>query len=453
MTESSLISQPDVAAADVVAANQGSQRHTAMIGFVALSLLVTMSLGQIEGFQRGSLQYWLVVAPALLFPLLDLRAIVTTLLGRAKLLLWFLLLAGSWHFFKGDTRAVVPLCALVLGMTWISTDRAQINVQDLTRLYLIVVLVGLLISFLSDFNRYGIVPGFSDPIYGLWRVSFFPNIAYTGTLSLVMVLVLTRTKAGIRQHPIVFVVASYFLVFSQVRGALIALLIYAVLYRYFCKDRAIRPNRMFWIALIVAFGVPLAVFWSAGLLYALQNNGVVSALFLRGETNLSIDDILFQLYRPWLWATHLHLFLSSPAWMGWGSPEFYQSVLDATGPPLATTGSESLPTRLLASYGIAGIFFTLYLVRLLRESDRRDDRWACACFPAVFFLLMSWGSIFHPTDAMFVLLLLTVTRGSAGFVSGLTNCPEPAAGQEQTIEITPIEQSPCNPPPSSIPLQ
>jgi hypothetical protein len=230
-------------------------------------------------------------------------------------------------------------------------------------------------------------------------------------------------------------------------------LIYAILYRYFCKDQVVRPNRMFWIALIVAFGAPLAVFWSTDLLYALQDNGVVSALFLRGETNLSKDDILFQLYRPWLWATHLHLFLSSPAWMGWGSPEFYQSVLVATGPPLATTGSESLPTRLLAIYGIAGLFFTLYLVRLLRESDRRDDRWACACFPAVFFLLMNWGGIFHPTDAMFVLLLLMVTKGSAGFAEKLTNCPESAARQEQTIEIIPIESSSCNTAPSSTPVQ
>ncbi|MGQ0684324.1 hypothetical protein [Bradyrhizobium sp.] len=414
ITESSLISQQAVAAAEI-AANQGSQRHTAMIGFVALSLLVTMSLGQLDSFQHGSLQYWLVVAPAVLLPLLDLRAIVATLLGRASLLLWFLLLAGGWHFFMGDARATAQLCALVLGMAWISSPRARISVHDLTRLYLVLVSVGLLVSLFTEFNRYGIVPGFSDPGYGLWRISFFPNIAYTGALSLVMVLVLTRTKAGFRQHPIVFAIASYFLAFSLVRGALVALLIYAALYRYFCRDQEVRPNQVFWIALIVAFGVPLAVFWSADLLGALQDNRVVSILFLRGKTNLSIDDILFQLYRPWLWATHLQLFLSSPAWMGWGSAEFYQSVLEAMGPPQTTTGSESLPTRLLASYGIPGVLFTLYLVRLLRASARKDDRWACACFPAVFFLMVNWGGIFHSTDGMFVLLLLMVTRGSAGF--------------------------------------
>lgn len=405
-----------------------------MIGFVALSLLVTMSIEQLEILERGSFRYWLIVAPAVLLPLLDLRAIVATLFGQASWLVLFLVLAGGWHLFKGDTRAAVQLCLLVLGMAWISTPRALINVQDLTRLYFVLVLLGLVVSFLG-LNRYGIFPGFSAAIYGTWRVSFFPNIAYTAALSLVIVLVLTRTRAGPGQHPIVFATACYFLAFSQVRAAFVAVLIYAVLYFYFCRDEVARPGRMFWTALIVALGAPVAVYCSAGVLHALQDNQAVSVLFLRGETGLSRDDILYQLYRPWLWSAHLQLFFASPAWMGWGSPQYYQSVLDAAGPPLATSGSESLPTRLLASYGVSGALFLLYLIRLLRESARADDRWACACFPAVFFLLMNWGSLFHPTDGMFVLLLLILTRGSSGFV---TSRPEPSPRQEQ-----------CSPPPSA----
>lgn len=399
-----------------------------MTAFVALSLLVTMSLGQTEIIERDSLRYWLIVTPAILLPLLDLRAIVTTLLGRASLLLLFLLLAGGWHLLNGDIRATVQLCLLVLGIAWISTLRAHIYVQDLTRLYWVLLLIGLLISLLSSFNRYGVVPGSSDPQYGVWRVSFFPNIAYTAAFSLVIVLVLTRTKATLYNNSAIFAVAVYFLVFSQVRAVIIAVLIYAVLYRFFCRSEVARPSQMFWIALVVALGAPLAVFWSGALLYAMQDNLLVSVLFLRGKTNLSLDAISYQLYRPWLWSAHLHLLVSSPAWMGWGSPEFYQPVLDAALPPISTGGTESLPTRLLASYGIPSILFTLYLVRLLRESSREDDRWACACFPAVFFLLMNWGGIFHPTDAMFVLLLLPLTRGSVGFSNRGASCPKAAAG-------------------------
>ncbi len=412
--DGSFAAYPD-ASVDTVVADTGSNRNVAMIAFVTISLLVSMSVGQMEGFERGSLQYWLTVLPALLFPLHDLRAIVETLLGRARLLLWFLLWAGVWHFFQGDARTTMQICALVLGVAWISTDRAQIRVEDLTRLYLALVVVGLMILLFSGFNQYAVVPGFTDPEFGIWRISFFPNVAYTGALSLVVILVLTRTRDGIRQHPLVFAIASYFLVLSFVRSALVAVLIYALLYRYFCRDQDARPRRMFWIALVVAFGLPIAAFWSAGLLYVLQDNPLISVFFLRGKTGLSIDDILYQLYRPWLWVTHFQLFFSSPAWMGWGS--LYQSALDATGPPQATIGSESLPTRLLANYGLPGIFFTLYLVGLLREAARAGDRWACACFPAVFFLLTNWGSLFHSTDAMFVLLLLTIARGTKGYTS------------------------------------
>jgi hypothetical protein len=395
---------------------QKAPRRRAMLAFITLSLLVTMSLDQTSSFARGSLQYWLVVLPALLFPLLDLSAILKRLFGEARLLLLFFVFAGGWHLATGDVRATLQLFQFILMLTWISTDRASISVRDLARLYMFLVVVGVSISVFSDFNRYGLIPGRSDPTYGLWRVSFFPNIAYTGILSLAMVLVLTRSKERARQHPIVLAIAVYFLVFSFVRAAQIAAMIYLALYYLFLRNPALRPTRMFWIALLVAFGFNLAVLVSAQILFALQGVPLVSTLFLRGATNLSVDDILFQLYRPWLWRTHFHLFLSSPAWMGWGSPEFYQRVLDATGPPLPTIGSESLPTILLASYGIAGVLFTVYLVQRLRQLAFVDDRWACACFPAVFVLMMNWGSVFHPSDSIFVILLLIMTRGSKGFV-------------------------------------
>jgi len=400
-----------------------------MFAFVTLSLLVTMSLDQTSSFARGSLQYWLVVLPALLLPLLDLPAILKSLFGRARILLLFLVCAGGWHLATGDLRAALQLFQFILALAWISTDRASISVRDLARLYVFLVVVGVAIAMFSDFNRYGLIPGYSDPVFGIWRVSFFPNIAYTGILSLAMVLVLTRSKESARQHPIVLAVAVYFLVFSFVRAAQIAAMIYLVLYYLFLRQPALRPVRMFWIALLVALGFNLAVLVAAQILFALQDIPLVSTLFLRGQANLSVDDILYQLYRPWLWRTHFHLFFSSPGWMGWGSPEFYQRMLDATGPPLPTIGSESLPTRLLASYGIAGVLFTVYLVQQLRQLAFLGDRWACACFSAVFVLMMNWGGVFHPSDGIFVILLLIMTKGSNGFVT--EGARTSAAGQRE----------------------
>lgn len=395
---------------------QDSLRHGGMIGFVAISLLVTMSIGQLEPLPRASFRYWLVICSALCLPLLDLMAIIATLFGRASLLLLFLIWSGSWHLITGDSWATFQLGAFILVLAWTSIPAARILVKDLIRLYGAMIMIGVLVLCFSKLNGYGLIPGFSDDYLGKWRVSFFPNIGFTGATSLVVLLVLSRTRADAWRYSLIFGIATYFLIFSHVRGIHVAIVMYAALYYYFLRAEVARPNRLFWIALLVAFGVPFAVYWSADVLYLLQNNTAVSVVLLRNRTNLSVDEILYQLYRPWLWGAHLQLFFSSPSWMGWGSSEFYQAALDATNPPQTTTGSESMPTRLLASYGFPSLLFVFYLVRLLRELANKGDRWACACFPAIFFLMVNWGSFFHPTDAMFVLFMLIVTRGSDGFV-------------------------------------
>jgi|GEM_PF-5681161 len=386
-----------------------------MIVFVALSLSVGMSLGQYSSFERGSLQYWLVVVPASLFPLLNLEKLLRTLLGTGKLLLIMLLWAGGWWLAMGDPRVAMQLGVLVLMLAWISTDRVELDVRHLVWLYVLLILIGVSIKLLSDFNHYyELAPSFSDLFNSRLRVSFFPNVAYTGILSLGMLMILSSSKERAKNHPVVLAISIYFLVFSFVRAALLAALVYLILRHVFGKYRRPRPQRLFWIAVIVGFGFNLAAFLSAPILYALQGNHLVSVFLLRGMTDLSVGDILYQMYRPWLWSAHLHLFFSSPEWMGWGSS--YQAMLDEGGTPLTTSGSESLPTRLLATYGIPGALFTFYLVRRLRVSASRDDRWACACFPAIFILMMNWGSVFHPSDGMFVILTLMVTKGSAGFI-------------------------------------
>jgi hypothetical protein len=171
---------------------------------------------------------------------------------------------------------------------------------------------------------------------------------------------------------------------------------------------------MFWTALLVAFGLNIAIWQSARVLFLLQDNFLVSTFLLRGETGISLDRIAYQLYRPWLWETQAKIFAASPAWMGWGVYDFSKLVV-GNSPPLSSSGSESLPMRLLTVYGIPALFFTGYLVVCLYRSARRDDRWACAAFPATFILMMNWGSSFHPTDFVFVLLMLVVSRGAAGY--------------------------------------
>ena len=393
------------------------RRHYAMLVYVCLSLSMTMLVQQTVAIERGSWQYFTYVATAIALPSLSLPSIVRCLFSRCALLLLWLLWAGAWFFWVGDYRAVGQLALLILVTSWVATDQALLDAGDLVKIYIALILVGMGILSLTTLNPYSLIPGRAIPQYGVWRVSFFPNIAYSGILSLALLMILTRDARSARTYSWLIIIATYFLVFSLVRAALLSALIYFALWWWFSRWQIPRPTRMFWIALGVAAGFVALTAVSAKLLFMTQDYSMVSAIMLRGKSNLTVDQIAYQIYRPWLWGQQLNLFLSSPWLMGWGSADFYGLVAgkEESQTMLVSAGSEALPTRLLVAYGLSGLLFSIYLVQRLRKLALADDRWACACFPALFALMMSWGSVFHPSDALFVILLLIMTKGSDGF--------------------------------------
>jgi hypothetical protein len=409
------------------------ERNLAILVYVCLSLLMGMLVQQTVGIERGSWQYFVYVAAAIALPMLSLPAIISSLFGRCWLLLLFLLFAGTWHFWVGDDRAVGQLLLFVFVMSWVSIDRAMLKTRDLAMLYVVLILIGTGVLWFTTLNPYSLIPGRALADYGPWRVSFFPNIAYSGILSFAVLLILTRDAKSLRAYAPLVLIATYFLVFSFVRAALLSALIYIVLRWWFNRWEMPQPKRMFWIALCVSLGFVAMTTFSAKLLYLTQNFPWVSTLMLRGKVDLTVDQIAYQLYRPWLWDQQLNLFLSSPWLMGWGSADFYQLVAKTIEDPdaiIISAGSEALPTRLVVVYGLPGLLFSVYLFVRLRKLALSDDRWACACFPALFSLMMSWGSVFHPSDAIFVILLLIMTKGSEGFMYR-----EPSSRTETEQEI------------------
>jgi hypothetical protein len=387
-------------------------------------LSMTMLVQQTVSIERGSWQYFAYVAVAIGLPLLNLPAIVRCLSGRCLLLLVWLLWSGGWFLWTGDDRAVAQLALLVFAMSWVATDQARLDAGDLVKIYVGLILIGIGILSLTTLNPYSLIPGRAIPVYGVWRVSFFPNIAYSGILSLALLMVLTRDARLARGYPLAIIVAGYFLVFSFVRAALLSALIYFVLLWWFGRWQVPQPRRMFWAAISVAFGLVALTAVSVQILYSIQDYPLVSAIMLRGMGDLTVDQISYQLYRPWLWGQQFSLFLSSPWLMGLGSADFHGLVAgqEQFRSMLISAGSEALPTRLLVAYGLPGLLFSVYLVQRLRQLALADDRWACASFPALFLLMMNWGSVFHPSDALFVILLLIMTKGSEGFASQGESC-------------------------------
>ncbi|MHB8799679.1 MAG: hypothetical protein ACYDBY_14560 [Thermoanaerobaculia bacterium] len=384
-----------------------------MLVFLCVSLLLAMTIRQEASVVPGSVHYWVIVGSAALLPALSFRRIATRLVGDSWTLLAFLVVAGGWQLARGDARAAVRLALLTWVLAWLSTESATVRARTVGLLFVGLVVVGVVVYARFDLNRWGILPGTSASEYGIWRVSFFPNIAYTGLLSLAAVMILTRDRETARSNRVALAIAAYFLLFCFVRAAFVAAVLYGFL-RWWLSRRNGRRT-LVWAPLLTAAGVTLAVAASPVVLERLQDSPFASRLLLRGETTLTREDIYVQLYRPFIWSEHFKIFAASPWMMGWGDFEFDAMKSVALVEGHYELDTVSLPTRLLASYGLPSLLFMGFLIGCLLRNARRGDQWACACFPSVFALMTLWGSSFHPTDAVFSLFLMMVVRGGASF--------------------------------------
>ena len=131
---------------------------------------------------------------------------------------------------------------------------------------------------------------------------------------------------------------------------------------------------------------------------------------------LEAEEIMAQMYRPWLWLQQVGLFLSSPYLMGWGSFDFFEMVVLPFDDRTATARGHGIaPHAAIVVVRLADPVFIGFLIGQLRRSAKNCDRWAVACFPVVLLLLMQWGSVFHPSDSMFLLFMLMLAKGSRGY--------------------------------------
>jgi hypothetical protein len=392
------------------------RRNYAMLLYIVLSFGVAMSISQEETPEIYSFRYWLLIVPSILLPLTDVSGVVRALLGRARPILIFGLTAGFWQLLRGDTKAALQLVLIVLVLGWLCSRRARIEVRDLIILYLTLILVGICVWIFSDYNKWGMLP--NTTVYdGLdWRISFFPNIANSAILSLVMFLILTQSIDLARKHIVVLLIVAYFLFFSFVRTATIGVLLYITMHWWLSrKPRSSRS--MFWTSFLLGIGINLMIAGSAIIFANLGGFELISRLFLRSETNLSSDEVFAQLYRPWLWVQHLLIFWDSPLKMGFGAFDFSKMQFEELNIGTTPAGNEAQLTRLLATYGLPGLLYSWFLICRLHEASLNRDVWAVACFPVILLLMMQWGNIFHPSDANGAIFWLIAIHGSNAFIN------------------------------------
>jgi hypothetical protein len=230
---------------------------------------------------------------------------------------------------------------------------------------------------------------------------------------IVLMIVLYRVEVRLLSGA-TLVSTAYFAILSFVRSVFVGLgLFFASIALMRMLPNA--PRLKVAAAFSLTVGVTLFVAISPALLFYFQDFQLVSRLFLRGQTDLSIADIYRQEYRPWLWGEHLKLFWGSPYLMGTGSELGATANTHIINAGHARSDSVSLLTRLLATYGLSTIGIFWFLGERCYRHASDNDTWAIAAMAAITFLMMAWGSVFHPTNGIFVLSLLIIAKGSAAF--------------------------------------
>lgn len=400
--------------------------------------------------------YWMLTVPAVLFPAVRFRQTLDNLLfGRARLVGVFGILATLAMLWRHDYGLIPPVVLIVWVTGWACRNEIRINVRQLCGLTVTFYLTGIVLFFLQppnsnyswlmapyqpaeqaqelgvpgkdletfvpdqerkglDLNAWGVLPYQTAPAFGVWRISATPNIATSGLFSLLVLLIVLR-RFSFQPLKLGTVISSaYFAILSFVRAVFLGLGIFLTAIAIMRVVKS--PNWRVASVLLMTVGVVAVTALSPSILYLLQDWPIVSRMFLRGETGLSAADIYRQAYRPWVWAEHVRLFWESPYLLGQGRDLAESASKSLINAGQARSDSVSFVTRLLATYGIAAFGMIAFIMERCIHHARRDDIWGAAMVAMILFLMMSWGSLFHPTNGIFALAFLILGKGSQAII-------------------------------------
>lgn len=426
-----------------------------LLVYLAIWLASTIFIGQDRIVENGSFGYWLAIVPALLFPLIRLQATLACLFfGVGRPIAIFGFFGILWLAAHGDYRPAASLFLIVWVAAWVCRSELKLKVRHLFFLVLGFYAVGI-ITFLFqapfenyswamnqpaesraaidlpseadptpllpdqlreglDLNWWGVLPGQTAAAFGHWRVSVTPKIATSGLFSLFVLLIYLRKPKLDWLRSLTGTASLYFSVLSFIRAIFSSLILFSIsnaFQRILPNIPAIRITAAF----VVTIGLVIAVWMAPYPLYELQDYGFISRLFLRGQSGLSVDDIYRQLYRPWLWTQHVQIFWDSNYLMGVGGDLAQSAKTDLINANEARSDADSFLTRLLATYGLPTFGLFYFFARRCYFHARANDIWAISMLSVLIWLMLTWGSSFHPSNGIFALAFLIIGKGSDAF--------------------------------------
>jgi hypothetical protein len=333
----------------------------------------------------------------------------TRVLDLALLVLASLVVAVA--VVRADLPSIRSIGLLVVTLLWLARVRPALPVRVLNGFFCASIVAGGL-WFEFDLSEYGLLPGqYADGAdRGIeWRVSLFPYVPESGFFALIVFLVNQLRHRGPTR--ILFCAASlYFLVFSGMRSALLALVL-AQVYIFFSKKRRSPSTKATLILLLITAFITSIVLGSFVTFMPSFSGGAIENYFFRTDSfDHSNSTLGHSMHRGWLWMQHLALFMSSP-FIGVGTFDFSSVLVESLSETREGSGSESFLTGWLARAGLCFTPFLFYLWLLGRRAAFRSTAIEGSVFLVFCVAALAYGSFLVPYNFMFIVLFCFLLQG------------------------------------------
>jgi O-Antigen ligase len=393
----------------------GQPTRTARVffsGIVAYYWLLLFFEQPEENITRFSLFYFALVIPVLVFIVANYSSLRFSSFKPLSLTLAFYLgLVGLVSIVRSDFPTLYNAALFVLPIIIIVNSGMSLLPGFLNRLFLLSV-IGSMITFYVGNNLYGFLPGqaLSSEEQGLiYRVSLFPVLPESAFFS-IMIFVINLLYNSSRYRYAYCAVALYFLLFSANRTSIVALL-FIISFLFLSRRVAFQP-RLLYRVLMLSMLLCLVLLANIDMLLPQLavnlSSPVLNNYLFRFEDGVTGGQIGTTIYRGWLWAQHLSIYLQHPV-LGAGTFKLDDAMID--GPPISqveATGSESFLTGWVARVGLMVIPLIVFFWQLCSRAMSNSNKYLYSICILLLVFSLFYGSFLVPYNCMFLVLFGTI---------------------------------------------
>ena len=384
--------------------------------FLAVSFSISISMEQEGVITPKSFLYWALIISSVLPAFFKMKIISINIAKKWKWIIVFFCITFIWNAFHEGVDFVLSLMLMCISWAYIFGSGLTLKINNIAKIFLAVVVAGGLIKQFTEINYYDLIPYIKINNLSEGRVSFAGNIGFAGIFSLLVFMLLVSETKNTIFIKLGLALSIYFIIFSQVRTAWIGMAVFVSMkiILIFIKDKS---DYIIITTVIFATILNIIILFFAPQIIGNLNFDIFGIeLITQGKGSIDADALAIQMYRPLLWAEQIKQFYLSPYMMGLGSAA---SNIDIFGGVDVGYGGDtvSYPTRLLAYYGMPALLFIFSTIYALWSHIKIKDSLAICAWPVCYLVMLNWGSLFHPTDAVGILYLLLIFKGSTVFLS------------------------------------